>query len=147
MKTIFILILTLQSIVGISQDVNVELFNMINTYRKVNGVNELVWSDKAFDVCETKSNEMVNNHDNIFERLDKLDVSVMHENIIKVVVSDVNTETLNLILNGWINSPNHKSNLLSGNAGSIAVTYENTILTYKGKQLNKKAVYVTFISI
>lgn len=116
------------------------LFNLVNSYRRKNGLNELLWYHRLCDYAKTRSQQVKDDwsHDGYQADADsgKIFGSVCTEcqrsgeNLAKGFFSEES------ILQGWIKSPSHKENLDSDWDWGCAMFYSNNYVAFQfGKKL------------
>lgn len=90
-----------------------ELYDVINTYRTTNGLNELIFSNNTYKYAEEHTQFMIVenkiSHDNFSDRASKIakETNATHvaENVAK------NFSDAEMALQGWLDSPSHKSTI------------------------------------
>lgn len=130
------------------QQINKEVFKLINIERKKSNLSALVWSDDILKYSTAKSKDMAKNnyfgHYDLngkytydYMREDGVYYTTWAENIITAMNSkDVNSIAQEMVTR-WMNSPGHKANILSTSVNTSAV----------GVFVSEKGIYGTQIFI
>lgn len=109
-------------------DIEKEVARLVNVERQKNGLNPLTLDASISSVARLKSQDMIDknyfNHQSPtygspFDMLRKFGINYQYagENIA------MGQRTAQEVMNGWMNSPGHRANILSSNYGKIGVGY------------------------
>lgn len=103
---------------------------LTNEFRKRNNLPALKWDDEIWRICFTHSKNMGEkkvpfSHQGFKERINSLNFSFRgaYENVF--YCGGYDSDISELGVNGWINSPGHRKNLLSNSSHCAIATYQN----------------------
>lgn len=105
-----------------------QVLNLVNKYRKENGLKELTLNTKLSNVAQIKANDMKNNnyfshtsptYGSPFDMMKQFDISYQTagENIAK------GQKTPEAVVNAWMNSEGHRANILNPNYTQMGLGY------------------------
>lgn len=108
-----------------------ESLNQTNQFRKKNGLNALEWDSEIWNICLTHSKNMGTGavkfgHDGFNQRISSLPFHYFSASENVFMCSGSSESGIAFVaVNGWINSPGHRKNLLSSATHCAIATYKS----------------------
>ena len=125
-------------------EIGIKCFHLTNNFRANNNLPPLIWDDSIWRISYTHSKNMGDNivpfgHNGFNNRLSQFPFhySTACENVFKCFGYHKNTIAFEAV-NGWINSPGHRKNLLSNTTHCAIATYISKNGTYYLTQMFAK---------